>query len=93
MNALQAMAKGIICVGGGEPENYDILNEDRLRPIVNVLPEYGSVYDSLERLVLHPEMIPSLKRQSIEYIGKHHDYIKVARQYESLYYKIISERQ
>ena len=32
MNALQAMAKGIICVGGGEPENYDILNEDRLRP-------------------------------------------------------------
>lgn len=88
MNALQAMAKGIICVGGGEPENYEILNENILKPIINVLPNYNSVYESLERLILHPELIPILKKQSIEYIKKHHDYIKVAQQYESLYNKI-----
>lgn len=92
MNALQAMAKGIICVGGGEPENYEILNEDKLRPIINVRPNYQSVYDGLETLVLHPELIPILKKQSIEYINKHHDYIKVARQYENLYYKIIRQK-
>ena len=92
MNALQAMAKGIICVGGGEPENYEILNEDKLRPIINILPNCQSVYDGLENLVLHPEMIPILKKQSIEYINKHHDYIKVARQYEQLYYKIIRQK-
>jgi hypothetical protein len=29
-----------------------------------------------------------LKRQSIEYVRKHHDYIKVAKEYEKLYYCI-----
>lgn len=87
MNALLAMSKGIIVVGGGEPENYEIVGEKELRPIVNVQPTYESVYHELEQLLLHPERIPELKRQSIEYIHRHHDYIKVARQYEALYLK------
>ncbi len=77
--------KGIICIGGGEPENYEIIHEEHLRPIINVLPNYESVYQALEHLVLHPELIPLLKRQSIEYISKHHDYIKVAKRYEAFY--------
>lgn len=81
MNPLLAMSKGIICIGGGEPENYDIIHETELRPIINVGPTYESVYQGLEELVLHPERIPELKAQSIEYVRKHHDYIKVARQY------------
>ena len=81
MNALLAMSKGIIVVGGGEPENYEIIQETELRPIINVEPNYDSVYHELEQLVLHPERIPHLKRQSIEYIKKHHDFIKVAMQY------------
>lgn len=85
MNALLAMSKGIVCVGGGEPENYEIIDEHKLRPIVNVQPNYESVYYELEQLVLHPEQLQELKRQSVEYIHKHHDYIKVARQYEQFY--------
>lgn len=85
MNALLAMSKGIVVVGGGEPENYEILGEKELRPIVNVAPDYDSVYRELEQLVLHPERIPELKRQSIVYIRKHHDYIKVAKEYEAFY--------
>lgn len=85
MNSLLAMSKGIIVIGGGEPENYDILNEKELRPIINVQPDEQSVYDELEQLILHPERIPELKRQSVEYIKRHHDYIKVARQYEKFY--------
>ena len=85
MNALLAMSKGIIVIGGGEPENYDILGERELRPIVNVEPNYESVCHELEQLVLHPEHIPELKRQSREYICRHHDYLKVAREYEALY--------
>ena len=81
MNALLAMSKGIIVVGGGEPENYEIIHETELRPIINVEPCYESVYHELEQLVLHPERIPALKQQSIAYIKKHHDYIKVAMQY------------
>ena len=85
MNALLAMSKGIIVVGGGEPENYDILNEKELRPIVNVQPNEASVYQELEKLILSPDRIPELKRQSVEYIKRHHDYIKVAQQYLDLY--------
>lgn len=87
MNPLLAMSKGIICVGGGEPENYEILGETELRPIINVQPNYESVYHELERLILHPEQIPVLKQQSIEYVLRHHDHIKVAKQYEALYKK------
>ena len=85
MNPLEAMSKGIICIGGGEPENYEMLHEDTLRPIINVDPTYESVYHEVEALVLHPERIRELKQQSMEYVRKHHDYIKVARQYEAFY--------
>lgn len=89
MNALLAMSKGIIVVGGGEPENYDVLGEKDLRPIVNVLPTYQSCYDELEQLVLHPERLPLLKAQSKEYIHRHHHYLKVAKQYVELYERIL----
>ena len=89
MNALLAMSKGIICMGGGEPESYDLLGEDCLRPIVNVAPNYDSVCHELEQLVLHPETILPLKQQSIEYVRKHHDYLKIAEQYASFYRSLI----
>jgi hypothetical protein len=49
------------------------------------------VYHELEQLILHPERIPELKRQSIEYIKRHHDYIKVAREYEQMYLDSLSQ--
>lgn len=85
MNSLEAMSRGIICIGGGEPENYDILGEKSLRPIVNVLPSYESVYKGIESLVINQDRIDTLKRQSVLYIQRHHDFIKVAKKYESVY--------
>jgi hypothetical protein len=79
MNALLAMSKGIICVGGGEEEHYELLGECDLRPIVNVLPNEESVYKELETLVLNQECISELKRQSIEYVRKHHCVERVAK--------------
>ena len=79
------MSKGLICVGGGEPELYELEEESELRPIINVWPTYESVFQALEQLVLHPEQIPLLKKQSVEYIMRHHHYKKVAMRYEALY--------
>ena len=87
MNPLEAMTKGIICIGGGEPENYAILGEEELRPIVNVQPTYESVRHELEQLVLHLERVPQLREESWQYVKRHHDYLKVARQYEQFYLK------
>ncbi|MBR4312701.1 MAG: glycosyltransferase [Bacteroidaceae bacterium] len=81
MNALQAMSQGLVVVGGGEEEHYELMGEKELRPIVNVQPEEEDVYRQLEQLVLHPERIPQLKRDGIEYVRRHHDSIKVAQQY------------
>lgn len=92
MNSLLAMSKGIICIGGGEPEGYDLIGENELRPIVNVQPCYESVYGELEKLVLHPERIPELRRRSMEYVSKHHDYMKVARQYEQYYQHVLEKK-
>ena len=88
MNPLLAMSKGIVCIGGGEPEHYELLGEHELHPIINVEPTYESVCHEVEQLVLHPERLPRLKQQSIEYISRHHDYLKVAAQYEALYEKL-----
>lgn len=87
MNALQAMSQGLIVVGGGEEENYEILGEKELRPIVNVQPDEEDVYRQLEQLVLHPERIAQLKRESVEYVRRHHDSIKVAKQYLDVWNK------
>lgn len=87
MNPLEAMTKGIICIGGGEPENYAILGDEELRPIVNVQPTYESVRHELEQLILHLERVPQLREESWQYVKRHHDYLKVARQYEQFYLK------
>lgn len=81
MNALEAMARGLVVVGGGEPENYEILHENELRPIVNVEPNEVSVFNQLCNLIEHRKDIPCMKKQSQLYIARHHDHIKVAQQY------------
>ena len=86
MNALMAMAKGMIVVGGGEEEQYAILDEHELRPIVNVQPNEQDVYDQIARRLLEGnEDIRQLQLDSIEYIRRHHDHVKVARQYIDFY--------
>lgn len=81
MNALQAMSMGLVPVGGAEPEYYELMKEETLRPIINVEPNEQSVFEALEQLVLHPERIPLLKQESIAFIRKHHDHLAVAQQY------------
>ena len=82
MNALLALAKGKIVVGGAEEECYNILGEKELRPMVNVTPDEEDVYNKLEQLVLAPrEEIERMKRESLLFVKKHHDHHRVAEQY------------
>ena len=81
MNSLLAMAKGLVLVGGGEEENYEIIKETELRPIVNVLPDADDVYKKLEELILNPQDVAKRQKDSVIYVKRHHDHIKVAKQY------------
>lgn len=81
MNALQAMSRGIVALSGGEEEQYALLDEHELRPILNTQPEEDSVREVLEDIILHPERLPLLRQQSVQYVERHHEAHKVARQY------------
>ena len=85
MNALNAMARRIIVVGGGEEEQYKIIHENELRPIINVQPDMQDVISKLEGLILNPHILPRLADESLEYIRRHHDHIHIAKKYEELY--------
>ena len=71
MNGLIAMAKGLVVIGGGEPEMYDLMGEQENRPIINVLPDEQDIYQKAESLIMHRE----------SFVEKHHDHIKVAGEY------------
>lgn len=92
MNALEAMARGIINIGGGEPEFYDLMGEAELRPIINVEPTEESVYQALTDLVRRrAELIPRLRCETLEFMRRHHDHIHVARTYARLYEELLAE--
>ena len=81
MNALEAMSHGMIVVGGAEPENYAILGDTDLKPIINVQPNEEDVYRQLCLLMERRDEVLQLKADSREYIRRYHDHLKVARQY------------
>ncbi len=82
MNALLAMAKGLVVVGGGEEEHYQLLGEHMLRPIVNVQPSCQSVEQEIERrLLLHPDDLAQLQADSRTYTLRWHHHVRVAEHY------------
>lgn len=86
MNGLLAMAKGLVLVGGGEEEHYQLLVEPTLRPIINVQPDEDDVCTQIEQRLLNaPDALSHLSAESVAYIHRYHDHLKVARQYLALW--------
>lgn len=88
MNALLAMSKGVVVVGGGEEAQYDLMGESELRPIANVKPTQESVERVLTDIVNSPEKLLKMKFESIAYIKRHHEVQHVAAKYEQLYHSL-----
>ena len=81
MNALLAMSKGKIVVGGAEEECYEILEEKTLRPMVNIIPDEEHIHSQLKWIIDNKEKIATMQRESIEFVKKHHLPEKVAQEY------------
>lgn len=79
--ALMAMAYGLNTVSGGEPEYYDFIGERDNRPIINAPIELEPLTQTLEQVVLHPELIAERGRRSREFAVKHNDCVTVAQRY------------
>lgn len=81
-NALIAMAQGLTAVSGAEPEYYDLIGEHDLQPIVNVLPESDAdIEHCLHGVVDRKSELPTLSKQSREFVVKHNDAHIVAQRY------------
>jgi len=87
MNGLLALAKGKVLVSGGESEMYDLLKEDINRPIINVLPFDSDIIEKLEKIILEKDNIPVISGNGRKFVQKHHDHIKVAKQYLDFWQK------
>lgn len=84
-NALLAMAMGIPTLSGGEEEYYRFIGEDKLRPIINALPDDEALELAIENAVLNPD---DLRRRSVEgreFVLKHNDVDVVAQRFISLW--------
>ena len=91
MNSLAAMARGTVIIGGGEEEYYEFIGEKELRPIINVRPQQDDYnLEVLREALLTPGRISELSRESVTFVRKHHDYMKVSRQYVEMYEKLLS---
>ena len=80
VNAVYAMAEGKVVFGGAEPESLDVFGL-KDTPVINILPDEDDIYCKLERLVLHPELIPELGKKSREMAESFHNCKIVAEQY------------
>ncbi len=81
-NALLAMAKGQCAVSGGEPEFYDFIGENRLRPIFNSPLDTESMTAMFERIITAPP--GELRRRGLEgreFVEKHNAAPVVAGQF------------
>ena len=97
MNALQAMAQGLVVVGGAEPEYYELSGRVdgapcTLHPIVNVLPDEESVYRGLEYLVLYRHEIDRMRQDSWKFVKHYHDHVKVAGLYLEFWKKCYRQK-
>ena len=92
MNSLAAMARGTVVIGGGEEDYYNFIGEKELRPIINVRPcqdEYNM--NVLSEALLTPGRISQLSRESVAFVRKHHDYMKVSKQYIEMFLNVLSK--
>lgn len=72
-NALLALAAGQTVVSGAEPEYYDFIGEESLRPIINAVPDDEQLYRTIKDLVISPHIISKVYHEGPEFVKKHND--------------------
>ena len=91
MNSLAAMARGTVVIGGGEEAYYNFIGESQLRPIINVRPDISDSENeaAIECAFFTKGQLQRMSSQSVEFVRKHHDYRRVAEQYEKMYMALL----
>ena len=88
--ALLAMTMGVVPVSGAEPEFYDFIGENELRPVFNADPtDIEATYRRLKDLLTDRDAIRSLASQGPEFVRRHNAVDIVARRVEDFWKRLI----
>lgn len=86
-NALDAMALGRVAASGGEPEFYDFIGEQSLRPIIPLSPINQDIKNTLRQFVENPELLIKMGKEGRELAEKYNDVRIVAPKFVELWEK------
>lgn len=93
-NALLAMAKGQCAVSGAEPEFYDFIGENRLRPIFNSPVDTESMTEMFEKIITAPP--GELRRRGLEgreFVEKHNAAPVVAARFADFWQSYLERKR
>lgn len=79
MNALLALAKGKVVLGGCELGTNELVNMEC--PVINILPDKNDIFNKLENLICNEVEIGIKGEKSYQFVKKYHDHINVAQKY------------
>lgn len=85
MTAVEALSMGKVVLAGNEPGHTKRFGIAMDSPVIDIWPDVDSIYCELEKLVLNPDIIRSLSKQSREYACQVHDCKKVAAKYINVF--------
>lgn len=88
LNALYALSMGKCVLSGNEPEGaeeYGLTTQDI--PIVNIEENIDMIVDSLEKLVINPDLILEYGKHARKYVERFHDSVGIAKKYLSVFRK------
>lgn len=91
-NALEAMAMGKTVVSGGEPEYYDFISEESLRPIINVVPHDTDIFERLSAIIKNPEILKEKATEGRKFVERHNDSSTVVDKYMKHITKILAKK-
>lgn len=80
MNALFAMARGKIYMGGAEPEGNQELGYEEC-PVINLTRDVNQICEAIEYVIVNKHRIEEMGYASRKFVEKYHNHIDVAHQY------------
>ena len=90
MNALYALARGRVTLGGAEPEALAFTGVPAAdNPVVNIRPNADQIHAALYSLVERKTELPTLGAASAAYAAKYHAASAIAVRYGDLYRRLL----
>ncbi|WP_068472255.1 glycosyltransferase family protein [Saccharicrinis aurantiacus] len=91
INGVLGMSKGLIVAGGADSYMYQLIGEEDNQPLVNLPVDEEEMFIVLEELIKNKRDLFTLAKETREFSIKHHNYIKVAKQYVDFWESKISQ--